>query len=568
MPQPNDLSRSLVILEQDATLIAVIGMGQSSWLVAGIVPGVERSPLKKLAVDESALLKLLNRWREEAEKAGHRIERIAIAFEAGRDGFWLARWLRARGIEAHVIHASSVAVSREHRRAKTDRLDTELLKRAFLGWLRGERDHCKMVAIPTLAQEDAKRPNRERESLVGEQSRIVNRMKAALARLGIRGFNPKLKKAVERLDFRFIAIEGDWPDAARVDHYVRHLEYPPSEWTAFARFPTWMWRNNEVRDFVNWLREHNAATKHEARVAFHGLDLYSLYVSIRSVLNYLDQVDPEAAKVARQRYGCLTPWQGDPATYGHAALTGSYRTCEPHVVRALKELLEKRVAYTEHDGERFFDAVQNARLVTNAERYYRIMYYGSRASWNLRDEHMFTTLKNLLAFYGTGSKAIVWAHNSHVGDSAATEMALRGEHNIGHLCRQEFGGSAYLVGFGTNSGTVAAASDWDGPMEVKKVQPALPKSYERLCHASGHPRFMLGLRNRAELTSAQGLGKPQLERAIGVVYRPETERASHYFQAILPRQFDEYVWFDDTRAVTPFDTAELAGLPDTYPFGL
>src|SRR5215813_3336163 len=200
MPQLNDLSRSLVILEQDATLIAVIEMGQSSWLVAGIVPGVERSPLKKLAVDESALLKLLNRWREEAEKAGHRVERIAIAFEAGRDGFWLARWLRARDIEAHVINASSVAVSREHRRAKADRLDTELLKRAFLGWLRGERDHCKMVAIPTLAQEDAKRPNRERENLVGELNRIINRMKAALARLGIRGFNPKLKKAADRLE--------------------------------------------------------------------------------------------------------------------------------------------------------------------------------------------------------------------------------------------------------------------------------------------------------------------------------------------------------------------------------
>jgi transposase len=200
MPQLNDLSRSLAILEQDATLIAVIEMGQSSWLVAGIVPGIERSPLKKLAVDENALLKLLRRWREEAEQSGHRIKRIAVAFEAGRDGFWLARWLRAHGIEAHVIHASSVAVSREHRRAKTDRLDTELLKRAFLGWLRGERDHCKMVAIPTLAQEDAKRPNRERESLIGEQSRIVNRMKAALARLGIRSFNPKLKRAVERLD--------------------------------------------------------------------------------------------------------------------------------------------------------------------------------------------------------------------------------------------------------------------------------------------------------------------------------------------------------------------------------
>jgi transposase len=200
MPQLNDLSRSPVILEQDATLIAVIEMGQSNLLVAGIVPGVERSPLKKLAVDESALLKLLHRWREEAVQAGHRIKRIAVAFEAGRDGFWLARWLRARGIEAHVIHASSVAVSREHRRAKTDRLDTELLKRAFLGWLRGERDHCKMVAIPTIEDEDAKRPNRERECLVGEQSRIINRMKATLSRLGIRGFNPKLKKAAERLE--------------------------------------------------------------------------------------------------------------------------------------------------------------------------------------------------------------------------------------------------------------------------------------------------------------------------------------------------------------------------------
>jgi transposase len=200
MRKPNDLSRSLTVLKGDSTVIAVIEMSQSSWLVAGLVPGVERQPLKKLEVDESALLKLLNRWRAEAEKAGRKIERIAVAFEAGRDGFWLARWLRARNIEAHVIHASSIAVSREHRRAKTDRLDTELLKRAFLGWLRGERDHCKMVAIPTITDEDAKRPNRERENLVGEQNRIVNRMKATLVRLGIRGFNPKLKKAADRLE--------------------------------------------------------------------------------------------------------------------------------------------------------------------------------------------------------------------------------------------------------------------------------------------------------------------------------------------------------------------------------
>jgi transposase len=196
----NDLSRSLIPLEPDGTLICVIELSLKSWLVAGVVPGVARQPLKKLTIDESALLKLLHRWREEAEKAGHKIKRIAVAFEAGRDGFWLARWLTARDIEVHVIHASSVAVSREHRRAKTDRLDTELLKRAFLGWLRGERDHCKMVAIPTLKDEDAKRPTREHESLVGEQSRIINRMKATLIRLGIRGFNPKLKKAAERLE--------------------------------------------------------------------------------------------------------------------------------------------------------------------------------------------------------------------------------------------------------------------------------------------------------------------------------------------------------------------------------
>jgi protein-L-isoaspartate(D-aspartate) O-methyltransferase len=368
--------------------------------------------------------------------------------------------------------------------------------------------------------------------------------------------------------FRFVAIEADWPDAARVDHYVRHFQYPPSEWTAFARFPTWMWRNTEVRDFVSWLRKYNGTLEKGKRVAFHGLDLYSLYDSIRSVLNYLDEVDPGSAKVARERYGCLTPWQRDPATYGHAALTGSYPTCESDVARALTDLLAKRRAYAEHDGERFLDAEQNARLVANAERYYRIMYYGSRASWNLRDSHMFDTLKNLLAFHGPDSKAVVWAHNSHVGNAAATEMAARGEHNIGQLCRKEFGEQAYLVGFGTHSGTVAAASDWGGPMEVKTVRPSLPNSYEQLCHAAGLPRFMLGLRGRGDLCGPKGLGKERLERAIGVIYRPETELASHYFQASLPQQFDEYIWFDDTRAVTPLDTAEIVGLPDTYPFGV
>jgi transposase len=200
MPGPNNSRRSLIPLEQESTLLAVVELSRSSWLVAGIVPGLERHPLKKLEPDEDALLRLLQRWREEAARAGRTIGRLAVAFEAGRDGFWLARWLRARDVEAHVIHPSSVPVPREHRRAKTDRLDTELLKRAFLGWLRGEPDHCSMAAVPTLEEEDARRPNRERESLVGERTRLVNRMKGALARLGVRGFKPTLRKAPERLE--------------------------------------------------------------------------------------------------------------------------------------------------------------------------------------------------------------------------------------------------------------------------------------------------------------------------------------------------------------------------------
>jgi len=387
----------------------------------------------------------------------------------------------------------------------------------------------------------------------------------------------RMRQAISRAliaekGFNFVAIEADWPDAARIDHYVRHFEFPPSEWTAFARFPTWMWRNKEVRGFVDWLRRHNAEIEPGERVAFHGLDLYSLHNSIRSVLDYLDDVDPAAANVARERYGCLTPWQADPATYGRAALTGSYRTCENEVALMLAGILSRQRQYQVHDGERFLDAVQNARLVANAERYYRIMYYGSRASWNLRDSHMFETLKTLLDYHGPNSKAIVWAHNSHVGNAAATEMAIRGEHNLGQLCRRDFENGAYLIGFGTNSGTVAASSDWDGPTQIMQVKPAVAKSYERLCHAvteeTGHAQFMLGLRSQLASEVREGLETPRLERAIGVIYRPETELASHYFQAVLPRQFDEYVWFDTTEAVTPFATKDLEGMPDTYPFGL
>lgn len=376
------------------------------------------------------------------------------------------------------------------------------------------------------------------------------------------------RELVTKKGFTFIAIEGDWPDAARIDHYVRHFEYPPSEWTAFARFPTWMWRNNEVRQFIDWLRDWNSSQEIEQRVAFHGLDLYSLYNSIRSILDYLDDVDPDTAQLARQRYACLGPWQSDPAAYGHAALTSAYHSCEEDVTRMLQELLARQARFVEHDGERFMDAVQNARLVANAEHYYRIMYYGSRASWNLRDSHMFETLITQLHFYGEDSKAVVWAHNSHVGNAAATEMSARGETNIGELCRKEFGDRVYSIGFGTHTGTVAAASDWDAPMEVKPVTPSMPRSYERLFHETACPNFFLALRELGDGSLGKALSKPLLERAIGVIYRPETELASHYFESKLPQQFDEYIWMNETHAVTPFETEELAGLPDTYPFGI
>ena len=338
------------------------------------------------------------------------------------------------------------------------------------------------------------------------------------------------QELVTRKGFRFVAIEGDWPDVARLDHYVRHFEYPPSEWTAFARFPTWMWRNNEVRSFVDWLHAHNAGRKLENRIAIYGLDLYSLYTSIQSVLKYLDDVDPDSARIARHRYGCLTPWQADPATYGHAALTGAYRTCEKEVARMLADILDKRGDYAAHDGERFIDAVQNARLVTDAERYYRIMYYGSRASWNLRDTHMFETLKTLLAFHGPKAKAIVWAHNSHIGDAAATEMSARGEYNIGHLCREEFGNGAYSIGFGTHSGTVAAASVWDGPMEVKAVLPSLRQSYERIFHETGRPQFMLPLRGPSAAEARKRFG----EAAPGAGNRGDLPAGDRARESLFP----------------------------------
>ena len=376
------------------------------------------------------------------------------------------------------------------------------------------------------------------------------------------------RRLIERHGFTIVAVEADWPDAARVDAYVRHRPVPDGDDAAFERFPTWMWRNEEVADFVIWMRDHNRDRPEEGRAEFRGLDVYSLNSSIRAVLDYLEGVDPDAAREARGRYGCLSPWQSDPARYGRAVFTGQKKPWDEALLRQLHTILDKRMEYLEaNGGEAFFDAVQNAKIVHAAEHYYRIMYEGATESWNLRDRHMFETLQSLLA-RRDNARAVVWAHNSHIGNAAATAMGWQGEFNIGELCRKAYGGDAVLVGFGTDRGTVAAASDWDEPMEVKDVRPARPDSHERIFRDAGLGRFLTDWRENGQAELKEALSRPRLERAIGVVYRPETELYSHYFEAVMAEQFDAFVWFDETRAVTPLTHAHGKGMLDTYPFGL
>jgi protein-L-isoaspartate(D-aspartate) O-methyltransferase len=379
---------------------------------------------------------------------------------------------------------------------------------------------------------------------------------------------------IEEKGFNIVAIEGDWPDVAALDAHVRPEARRPPPGPAFQRFPTWMWRNEETRAFVDWLHAHNRETWDRAhQVGMYGLDLYSLNASIRAVLHFLDEVDPAAAESARVRYGCFSPWELDPAVYGRAAAAGRLEGCENEVLDVLEELLARRLDYELHDGASVFDAERNAVVVREAERYYRVMYRGSRESWNLRDTHMFDVLSATMEHRGPDARAVVWAHNSHVGDARATEMGQRGEHNIGQLVREGYGEAAYNIGFGTHRGTVAAADDWDGPMRVMQVRPSHPDSYERLCHGAAVGNFMLPLRHPAVPEIRQALLEPRLERAIGVIYRPSTELVSHYFQAVLPVQFDELIWFEESTAVRPL-AERVAGptrdehAPETYPFAL
>ncbi|HEY3041550.1 MAG TPA: erythromycin esterase family protein [Pyrinomonadaceae bacterium] len=391
------------------------------------------------------------------------------------------------------------------------------------------------------------------------------------------------KRLIREKNFNAVAVEADWPDAYRVNRYVRGV---PGDTEAidslagFKRFPTWMWRNADVLDFVGWLREHNDALSNDAnKVGFYGLDLYSLQTSIEAVLGYLNKVDPEAAKRARYRYSCFEHFGEDTQAYGYAAGFDLSESCEQEVVGQLLELRKRAADYASRDGrvaaDDFFFAEQNARLVRNAEEYYRSMFHGSVPSWNLRDRHMAETLESLIRHFATlgqTAKVVVWEHNSHLGDARATEMGQRGELNVGQIVRERHGPDAVLVGFSTYTGSVTAASNWDAPAERKQVLPALAGSYEALLHQVQIPSFQIWLRKRSPAAAA--LDEPRLERAIGVIYRPETERQSHYFYARMPDQFDALLHFDQTRAVEPLERtpewtmAEVREPAETFPFGL
>lgn len=384
------------------------------------------------------------------------------------------------------------------------------------------------------------------------------------------------KRLIREKGFSAIAVEADWPDAYRVNRYVqgRGSDTDASQsLDGFKRFPQWMWRNADVLEFIGWLRDYNDAKRVSRRVGFYGLDLYSLHASMDAVLSYLRKVDPEAALRAERRYACFDHFGESPQDYGYSATAGLAPSCENEVIAQLVELQRSSARYATLDGrlavDDLFFAEQNARIVLNAERYYRAMFGNRAASWNLRDRHMAATLDALIAFLEFDRrqpKVVVWAHNSHLGDASATEMSGRGELNVGQLVRERWGHSALLVGFTTHSGTVTAASDWDKPAERKIVRPALDGSYEALFHEVGHRNFFLGLRGNDEAILA--LRKPRLERAIGVIYRPETERLSHYFGARLPHQFDAILHYDVTRAVEPLERTglwERGELPETYP---
>ena len=437
--------------------------------------------------------------------------------------------------------------------------------------LQGLRRHLR--ALPSSVADDQKLVDRlghARLALLGEASHGTHEFYAERAALS--------RRLVAEHGFQAIVVEADWPDAWRVNRYIRGVSDDPDACAAlsgFERFPTWMWRNTVVREFVEWLREYNQGLPPSRQVGFYGMDLYSLFSSIAAVLTHLDRVDPEAAQRARSRYACFDHFEEDSQAYGYASSFGMKPSCEDEVIQQLREMNRKAaelLAGSREDRADVFFAQQNARLVRNAEEYYRTMFHGRVSSWNLRDNHMVETLQALekhLGASGSPPKMVVWAHNSHLGDASATEMGDIGEWNVGQLARDRWGSEAVLVGFSTHHGTVTAASEWDGAGERKRVRPGLEGSYEELFHQAGEERFWLPLADEPAL--ADLLRERRLQRAIGVIYQPRTERTSHYFHTRLPAQFDAMIHIDETRAVEPLvpEPTWHAGEPaETYPSGL
>ncbi|GII21412.1 erythromycin esterase family protein [Planosporangium mesophilum] len=408
---------------------------------------------------------------------------------------------------------------------------------------------------------------------IGEASHGTHEFYAARAAM--------TRRLIERKGFRAVAVEADWPDAYRVNRYVRgrgHDETAEESLRGFERFPTWMWRNNVVLDFVGWLREYNdrLGGDERAKAGFYGVDLYSLHRSAQEVIAYLERVDPAAAERARERYSCFDHASGDDGqAYGFAAAFGAGETCEQGAVEQLVDLQRHAAEYARRDklvaGDEAFYAEQNARVVRAAAEYYRSMFGGRVSSWNLRDTHMVDTLDALVGHLsrqqGQPTKVVVWAHNSHIGDARATELGSQGEVDVGQLVRERHPGDCRLLGFTTYTGTVTAADDWGSPAERKWVRPALPDSVEELFHSAGEKEFLLSFGHASR--AAEALRAARLERAIGVIYRPDTERQSHYFQVRASEQFDALIHIDDTRAVEPLERTALwerGEVPETYPF--
>jgi erythromycin esterase-like protein len=439
---------------------------------------------------------------------------------------------------------------------------SELIRHSLHPLVEGSQDYIPLMEMIGDA----------RIVLIGEASHGTHEFYRERARL--------TQQLILEKGFNAVAVEADWPDSYEVNRYVRGIDENHNAKDAlngFQRFPTWMWRNQDVLEFIAWLKGYNDEQEIERqKVGFYGLDLYSMFTSIQAVIQYLEKLDPEAAAKARNRYACFDRFERDLQDYGLMSAYGLSKNCEDEVVKQLIDLRQHAWDYLHGDGqvaqEAFFNAEMNARLARNAEQYYRSMFRGRMDSWNLRDTHMFETLTSLMNHLSPqgDAKIVVWAHNSHIGNASATELGRVGEFNIGQLAKERFKDFATLIGFSTYTGTVTAASDWDAPTERKQVRKAIPHSYEDLFHQVGIPNFLLLPNSNPQLYRA--LQEPRLQRAIGVIYQPRTERQSHYFEAVLPRQFDAVIHMDETQAVEPLEktvqwrTGEE--FPETFPHAL